>query len=177
MIKAASTKPSNDGWQANEAYIRRICAYKLSSHPDEIDDAVQEIALAYYEAIRKGTDIKDAKKWLTVVASNIINETYKRIMAEEKRVISIEEDAAKRLIAREEPEELTEETLLRCKEDFTATLSEDELLLFHLRFEKRMRIKAIARKMGISEGNVRQRIFRLKRRAKKYVAEWNEKNV
>lgn len=177
MIKTASAKPSDDGWQANEAYIRRICAYKLSSHPDEIDDAVQEVALAYYEAIEKGTDIRNAKKWLTVVAANIINETYKRCMTEEKRVISIEEDAAQCLSAPEEPETLTEEAILRCKEDFAATLGEEELLLFRLRFEKRLRIRAIAKKMGISEGNVRQRIFRLKRRAKKFVAEWNEKNV
>ena len=62
-------------WAANEPYIRRICAYKLSSHPHEAEDAVQEIALAFFEAIRKGTQIRDPKKWLTVVASNIIKDS------------------------------------------------------------------------------------------------------
>jgi len=49
-------------WAENETYIRKICAYKLSSHPHEIEDAVQETALAYFDAVQKGIQIREPKK-------------------------------------------------------------------------------------------------------------------
>lgn len=164
-------------WTENEPYIRRICAYKLSSHPDEIEDTVQEIALAYFEAVQKGTEIREPKKWLTVVASNIIKDVYKQISEGTRRLATIDDEAVQSLPAPEEPEELPEEVLLQCKSVFLNTLSEDERTLFRLRFVKRMKLKTIAQKMGISEGNVKLRIFRMKRKAKKYVVDWSENHL
>ena len=101
-------------WAANEPYIRRICAYKLSSHPHEVEDAVQEIALAFFEAVQKGTQIRDPKKWLTVVTSNIIKDCYQQIASETCRFVSVDEKDVQSLPAPEEPEELPEEVLLQC---------------------------------------------------------------
>ena len=164
-------------WYENEPYIRRICAYKLSSHPDEAEDAVQEIALAFFEAFQKGTQIRDPKKWLTAVASNIIKDCYQQISSETRRFVSVEEKDIQSLPAPEEPEELPEEVLLQCKNVFLESLSEDELTLFRLRYVKRLKMKAIAKKMGISEGNVKIRIFRLKRKAKRFVDDWSENHL
>ena len=164
-------------WAANEPYIRRICAYKLSSHPDEIGDAVQEIALAYFEAVQKGTPIREPKKWLTVVAANIIKDTYQRLSAQTRRTASIDDEAVQALPAPEEPEELPEEVLLQCKNVFLDSLSDDERTLFRLRYVRRMKLKTIAKKMGVSEGNVKIRIFRLKRKAKRFVADWSENHL
>ncbi len=164
-------------WGENEPYIRRICVYKLSSHPDEIEDTVQEIALAYFEAVQKGTPIRDPKKWLTVVASNVIKDVYQRLSTETRRLVPVDEEAVQSLPAPEEPEEIPESVLLHCKTAFLASLTEDERTLFRLRFVKRMKLKTIAQKMGISEGNVKLRIFRLKRKAKKYVDDWSENHL
>lgn len=164
-------------WYENEPYIRRICAYKLSSHPDEEEDAVQEIALAFFEAVQKGTQIRDPKKWLTAVASNIIKDCYQQISSETRRFVSVEEKDVQSLPAPEEPEELPEEVLLQCKNVFLESLSEDERTLFRLRYVKRLKLKAVAKQMGISEGNVKIRIFRLKRKAKRFVDDWSEKHL
>ena len=164
-------------WAANEAYIRKICEYKLSSHPSEIEDAVQETALAFFAAVNKGIQIREPKKWLTVVAANIIKDCYQRLAAETRRLVPVDDEAVRALPAPEVPEELPEAVLLQCKTAFLASLTEDERTLFRLRFVRRMKLKAIAGKMGISEGNVKLRIFRLKRKAKKYVDEWSENHL
>ena len=164
-------------WRENEPYIRKICAYKLSSHPHEIEDAVQETALAFFDAVRKGTQIREPKKWLTVVASNIIKDCYQRLSAETRRLVPVDDEAVQALPAPEEPEEIPESVLLHCKTAFLASLTEDERTLFRLRFVKRMKLKAVARKMGVSEGNVKVRIFRLKRKAKQYVDDWSQNHL
>ena len=164
-------------WSDNEPYIRRICAYKLSSHPNEAEDAVQEIALAFFEAVQKGTKIRDPKKWLTAVASNIIKDCYQQISSETRRFVSVNEKDVQSLPAPEEPEELPEEVLLQCKHVFLESLSEDERTLFRLRYGKRLKLKAIAKQMGISEGNVKIRIFRLKRKAIRFVDNWSENHL
>ena len=160
-------------WTENEPYIRRICAYKLSSHPHEAEDAVQEIALAFFEAVQKGTQIRDPKKWLTVVASNIIKDCYQQISSETRRFVSVDEKDVQTLPVPEEPEEV----LLQCKNVFLDSLSEEERILFRQRYVQRLKLKAIAKQMGISEGNVKIRIFRLKRKAKRFVDDWSEKHL
>lgn len=164
-------------WTEYESYIRRICAYKLSSHPNEMEDAVQETALAFFDAVNKGTELREPKKWLTVVASNIIKDVYQRLSTETSRLVPVDEEAVQSLPAPEEPEEIPETILLQCKKTFLASLSEDEQTLFRLRYVKRMKLKTIAKKMGVSEGNVKIRIFRLKRKAKKYVDDWSENHL
>ena len=164
--------PPEKVWRENETYIRRICAYKLSSHPDEIDDAVQEVALAYYEAVEKGTVIREPKKWITAVTANIINDIYRRLKTESEKFVPIDTDPVHTFAAPQEGEDLPEEAITACKDAFLSSLSEEEALLFRLRFVKRMKIKAVAKKMGISEGNVRVRVFRLKQKARRYVRDW-----
>lgn len=159
-------------WRDNEAYIRRICAHKLSSHPDEIEDAVQETGLAFFEALKKGTEIREPKKWLTVVCSNVVNDTLKRLYADAKRLRPVDEEPVLSLPSPEETEPTDEAVLLQGKDAFLSSLTEGEAELFRLRFVKRKKLKAIAREMGITETNVKQRIFRLKQKAKKYAAEW-----
>ncbi len=164
-------------WTEYESYIRRICAYKLSSHPNEMEDAVQETALAFFDAVNKGTQIREPKKWLTAVASNIIKDVYQRLSTETRRFVPVEDGSVQALPAPEEPEAVPETVLLQCKTAFLASLTEDERTLFRLRFVKRMKLKTIAGKMGVSEGNVKIRIFRLKRKAKQYVDDWSENHL
>ena len=164
-------------WRENEAYIRRICAYKLSSHPDEIDDAVQEIGLAFFAAAEKGVEIREPKRWLTVVANNILKDIYSRMAKDAARLTAIDAEEYRAIPAPEEPEAVPEEALLRCRDGFLSELNEEERLLYRLRFEKRMKIKKIAEKTGFSEGNVRVRIFRLKQKARRYVDDWAEDHL
>ena len=164
-------------WQKNEPYIKRICEYKLSSHPEEAEDALQETALAFFEAVKNGKEIAEPEKWLTVVAVNKINGIYRKIGYDKKHTVSTEDEAYINLTAEEEMPALPEKVLLKYKKEFLSTLSDDELQLYKLRFIKRMKIKDIAVKTGKTEVNIKQKIFRLKRKAKKYIAEQFEENA
>ncbi|MCR5041135.1 MAG: sigma-70 family RNA polymerase sigma factor [Clostridia bacterium] len=164
-------------WRANEEYVRRICRYRLCGHPDEADDAVQDVGTAFFAAVAAGTEIREPKKWLTVVTANTVNAVFRRLSAESERFVPDPETVLPFVPAPEEPEPVSENDLLRCREAFLATLSEDEMELFRLRFVKGMKLKRIAEKTGVSENSVKQRIFRLKGKAKRFAREWAEEDL
>ena len=82
-------------WQENESYIRKLCNYKLSSHPDFIDDCMQDIFLALITACRDEKEIKNYRAWLTKVTVNKINDFYRDEKKKEEREISLEEENLK----------------------------------------------------------------------------------
>ncbi len=54
MKKAKDKQTVNLLWQSYEAYMRKICEYKLKSLPDCIDDCVQDIFLDFCNEIENG---------------------------------------------------------------------------------------------------------------------------
>ena len=49
-------------WEKYEPRIRRICAYKLTSCPDEVDEVVSQTYLALCIKLNEGT-IQNPKAW------------------------------------------------------------------------------------------------------------------
>ena len=83
-----------DIWLEYEPYIKKLCAYKLKSIPGEIDDCVQEVFLAFFDALNKGQQIEHPKAWLTTVANNKINDLYKAVKKENDHVIPLSHEEA-----------------------------------------------------------------------------------
>lgn len=164
-------------WREYAPYVRKLCAYKLASLPFEIDDAVQEIGLAFFAALDRGEEILAPKRWLTIVAMNVINNVYRRHYKEMERLAPDAEAVLPLLPAPEPGEEVSERSLRQCRADFLAGLNADERRLFRLRFVKRKKLAEVGRELGITENNVKQRVFRLKQKAKKYVEQWSETHL
>lgn len=160
-------------WQENEAYIRKFCTYKLSSHPDLVDDCLQDIFLALLNFLHDEKEITYPKAWLTKVASNKINDIYKAENKKTQTEVPFEEEYVK---ANEDfdysgTEGITEKEIEKHLQEILGTLSDKEKALIEDFCINKLSGKEIAEKMGISENNFRQQIFRVKRKVKKSIRE------
>jgi RNA polymerase sigma factor (sigma-70 family) len=86
------------------------------------------------------------------------------------------DEARQAVPAPSETEPLSEKETARVCKAFFASLTPEERRLFRLRFQKRMKHREIAARLGISEGAVKVRVFRLKEKAKAQIRRWAEKD-
>ena len=153
-------------WQENESYIRKLCNYKLSSHPDFIDDCMQDVFLALITACRDEKEIKNYRAWLTKVTVNKINDFYRDEKKKEEREISLEEENLKASsdFDYSYTEDINEKDLDAHLENILSSLTDREKELIEDFYQKNLSGREIAEKLEISETNLRQQIFRLKRK-------------
>jgi len=163
-------------WRLYSPYIKKLLRYKLASMPEEIDDCLSETFLALLSALKRGEEIEKPKAWLTVTANNIVKKEYDARRKENERREPDSESILFTLPAPEEADdnEPTEESILAAKDDFLSSLTPAERELFDLRFLQRKKLKNIAFLTGVTENNVKQRIFRLKRKAETFVKKWGQ---
>lgn len=160
-------------WQENESYIRKLCNYKLSSHPDFIDDCMQDVFLALITACRDEKEIKNYRAWLTKVTVNKINDFYRDEKKKEEREISLEEENLKASsdFDYSYTEDINEKDLDAHLENILSSLTDREKELIEDFYQKNLSGREIAEKLEISETNLRQQIFRLKRKVTEKVRE------
>lgn len=165
---------SEEIWLRYGAYIRKLCAYKLRSVPDAVDDCVQDVFVALFAAVSSGAVIREPKAWLTVTASHKIDDIFRALARENKYTVSAAPEDIEAVPASEDPPgyDLPQARILAAKDAFLASISPQDSELFELRFVRELKISEIAALTGKSESGVRQRIFRLKCKAKKFAREW-----
>lgn len=161
----AISKEVQDIWLLYKPYIYKLCAYKLSSKQDCIDDCVQEVFLALMQAKRNGAIIEHHKNWLTVVANNKIKDIYERGRKESMKIIS---DSAEidRYTYYENFDicNVSDDDIDKLKDKVISQLTEIEQMLIDDYYVKRMRTKEIAEKHMITQTNVKQKLYRTRKK-------------
>ena len=156
-------------WIKYEPYIRRLCNFKLSSCPERAEDCVQDVFLALLAAMKKGYVIRERKAWLTAVAWNKIRDVYDEINREQEKTVPLSGELADVLAdERDAADRISDNRIEDAQKKFLLSLNSTERELYRLRFEEERSIKDISAALGISEGNVKIRIFRLKQKAKAF---------
>ncbi len=169
------TKNSFDAaaiWQEHEPYIRKFCTYKLQSHPDAIEDCMQEIFLALSHSLQNGTVIAYPKAWLTKVADNIIKDFYEKECTAVKRTVPYDVKKLERTEIFYPDEDLTslsEEQISQLKEEVFLRLTDYEQKLLHDRYAEKKSFAEIAGEQNTNENNIRQRLYRLKKKVKEII--------
>ncbi len=160
-------------WQENEVYIRKLCNYKLSSHPDLIDDCMQDVFLALITAVHDEKEINNHRAWLTKVTVNKINDIYREEKKKNENQVSLEEETVTLTsdFDYSYTEDITEKELDKHLETILQSLSDNEKTLIEDFYQNNLSGREIAEKLGITETNLRQQIFRLKRKVIKKVKE------
>lgn len=159
-------------WEEYEPNLRRICTYKLSSYPDEVDDVIGETYLALCNAIDKGIEIQNPKAWLYGTLNNQIKLKYSEIDRKKKiyiRLESVEHELFYNVDF--EKDELSEEIIETLKDDIFDELIEAERTLLVLIYKKKIKLKDVAKILNTSEAAVKQKHYRLKRKIKKLAKE------
>ena len=165
-------------WLENEPKIRRLCEYKLSSHPDEAEDIIAETALILWTAIFEDTPIKYPNSWIYAVAGNLIKKKYTELKISKERKIPLDDkdpemhelavgyDYDSRLV----PDDLIERFSVHAE----PLLKDDEKQLYQYVYEDKLKMKEIAVLMSSTESAVKQRNYRLTRTLKRLIKEFLE---
>lgn len=154
-------------WHLYRDYIRRFCENRLKSSPNYIEDCVQDVFTALLEAKRSGTEIKNPKAWLTTVANNKIKKEYKNRKRESEhisKIIQYGNYVETSFIETHDFENVPDEIINNMKDRVLQQLSSEERSLVDDFYVKHIKIKDIAIKYGLSETNVKQRLFRVRKK-------------
>lgn len=158
----------NELWHDYEPYVRKLCTYKLSSMPYNIDDCVQDVFIALLDAMNKGIIIEHPKTWLSTVASNKIKDCYNRANREASNTVSMSDELIQSIADEKTAifvdETLSDEQVLRNKQKVLNQLSDEEQALLSERYDLKYDIKRIAKLHGVTQSNVYQRLCRLRKK-------------
>ncbi len=165
-------------WRENEQKLRRLCTYKLSGHPDEIEDVMAETALILWTALFEDKIIKYPNSWLYATANNLIKKKYRDLKIERESRVSFDEEDVKNYnlavgydsVSCHLPDEMLEKFLIYAD----SLLTDKEKLLFQYVYEDRLKMKEIAVKFSSTESAVKQRNYRLTRNIKRLLKEFLE---
>lgn len=159
-------------WKEYEINLRKICNYKLSGYPTEIDDVIGETYLALCNAIDKGTEIRNPKAWLYGTLNNRIKLKLTDINRKKKTNISFYRVENKLFYnINFDEKNLSEEIIEKLKDDVFDELFDSEKTLLVLIYDKKIKFKKIAEILNTTESAVKQRHYRLKRKIKQLAKE------
>lgn len=165
-------------WLKNEPKLRRLCTYKLSNHPDEVEDILSEAALIFWTAIINGKTIEYPDSWLYSVVNNLIKKKYTEINIEKEHRVILNEGNLKtyNLSVGYEFENLllTDELIEKFSMEIESFLSPDEKQLYEYVYEEKLRMKEIAVRISSTESAVKQKNYRLHRKVKRLVKNYLE---
>lgn len=158
-------------WNLYKEYIISFCKFKLKDTPDYVEDCVQDVFMALLEARRSGTEIKSPKAWLTTVANNKIKMEYKNRKRESEhinehinKIIHYKTTVEIFTLDMHDFSEISDELISEMKDSILNQLNFDEQSIIIDFYVKHMKVKDIAAKHGLSETNVKQKLFRARKK-------------
>lgn len=154
-------------WHLYREYIKSFCNFQLKDCPDCVEDCVQDVFMALLEARRAGKEIKNPKAWLTRVANNKIIDEYKNKAREAEHINRIiQYETALKISAVEMPQlnDVSDELIDEMTDNILNRLKADERSLVVDYYMEDMRVRDIAARHGLSETNVRQKLFRARKK-------------
>lgn len=135
-----------------------VVAYRITGKPETAEELSQEAFIKFYERIHQFTDINQAKYWLIRVVKNLALNHEKRKGREIKAY-------TKFLNSAKQTEESGEDSLIKKELSHTVQQAIDRLkpklrMPLVLKEYGELSYKEIASILGITEGNVKVRVWR-----------------
>lgn len=163
-------------WDECKDDLTKLCKYKLSSHPDEVEDVIADAFYYLCVAVFKNRKIDNYKAWLVAVTYNLIKKKYTEINRAKTQRVSFYEENIDGYICEEDlfSEEVSDTVIDNLSSSVLSQLSESEQLLYKYIYVDKLKMKEIATRMELTEVNVRQRHFRLSRKLKNMIKEYIE---
>ena len=161
-------------WDEYKDELTNICRYKLSSHPDEIDDIIADTFYYLCVAVFEERRIDNYRAWLVAVTNNLIKKKYTELNKTKlKNVIYNDEDVdiygyTDDMIL---DSLISDSVIERLSDTIIYELSEKEQQLYYYVYKDKLKMKEIAALLGITEVNARQRNYRLSKKLKGMIKE------
>ncbi len=153
-------------FKEHEVYLRKFCEFKLQSQKDMVDDVINDVFLAFLEAVKKGSQIDYPKAYLTRTANNLIVDLYKNKNKEAEKTVSLSdvtENETPVYFENYDFNDISETELTKIKERILAELNEKERSLLSEYYEQKKKVTVIAKETRQTESNIKQRLLRLRK--------------
>lgn len=155
-----------DNWGEYEAYLKKLCGYKLKDRPECVEDCMQDIYIAYRQALVNGVIIQHEKAWLTKTACHIISDKLKQEAFMDKNFVDYDDEHVS--LFGEEPYAVLlcppNEEILRMKDRILAAYSPEERSLIEDRYTHNMSGTELAEKYKTGIKNIYVRLYRLRKK-------------
>ncbi len=164
-------------WLEYKDSLTKMCRYKLSNYPDEVEDVISDAFYYLCLAVFSDKPLNDPKAWLLAVTNNLIKKKYHEINMVKSKQVSLDEDnfLSRGTIETDFWDTLVSENIIeRLSEIVINELSPDEQILYRYVYEERLKMKEIAALLKLTEVNVRQRNHRLSKKIKKLIKKYIE---
>lgn len=145
------------------------CLSRLDGARETADDCVQEAFIVFYNRLLSGEEFENPRAFLYRTADNFVKREKQKAATEMRREIPLEsardiavndEDFTARLDAIDY--EMFAETLI-------ALLSDEEKIIYDLRYTQKISVEEIANTLGISRPAASMRLMRLRNKIKEMV--------
>lgn len=166
MIEGNQNLTCEELWGRLEPDIRKICKVKLSSHPDEVEDAVMDVFTVFWEAQDSGKEIQNIDAWMFGVTNNIIKTKYSEINTRKKRLVSFEEKQYDLSYSMDMDEpNIPQSVIDEAAKEIMAKLTDEERYLVE-QVNKKVSYKKLSKKLGKSATSLKQKHYRAVRMLK-----------
>ncbi len=153
-------------WQSKEEIITRLCRERLGNESWEVDDVLSVTAHQLWDEISRSDKEKSWGRRSVEIADHAVKRKLTELKRKNRYEISLYSGLSDSGVYREYSYEgisLGSDTE-EIKEKILGRLSGKERELFEMIYDNKMKYKDIAEKLGISEGAVKQKNFRLRRK-------------
>ncbi len=162
-------------WKENCIGIKRLCEYKLRSCPDEIDNVISDVYLAFISAVHNKKAPDNPKAWLYAVANNIIKKKYSQINKQKQSNISMSSQDIDNIELAVFPdlsdEMISDADIMFMADKIFSQLSLEEQQILTYFHHKNKSIKEIVDIINKSESAVKQKHYRLCLKVRRLIKE------
>lgn len=154
-------------WDEHEQNIRKLCEFKFSGNPIEVDEIVSDTYLILCDTIKSNVNISNPRAWLYGIVNNIVKCKYRELKKRKEKQLFISElsvDLSYNIDLLDAM--ITDDDIEVLKEEIETELNEKEKELLKLVYEDKLTSKQIAKMKNSTEAAIKQRRFRLISRIK-----------
>ncbi len=162
-------------WKECFAGIKKLCEYKLRSCPDEIDNVISDVYLAFVIEIHNNKVPDNPQAWLYSVANNIIKDKYSQLNKQNHFSISISShdiEAMELTVFPDLSDAMISDADITLMADkiFSQLSQEEQQILTYFHYENKS-MKEIADIINKSESAVKQKHYRLCLKVRRLIKE------
>lgn len=164
-------------WLEYKDTLTRMCKYKLSNYPDEVEDVISDAFYYMCRAVYTDTHLENPGAWLVAVTNNLIKKKYVEIRKIKSKQVSLDEenfDAFKIEESAFRDNTVSDLLIERISDVIISELSFDEQVLYKYVYNEKLKMKEIADILNLTEVNVRQRNHRLSKKLKVLIKKYIE---
>ena len=160
QVKQKADALLTEAYEKYNTQLIKFCYTKLLEDKTVADDIAQEAMLVYYKRMLKGEEFEKPLAFLYQTAHNLCKNANKKATKQAMRTVPLEN--ATDVAAQEENSRARELDYDEIKEKLLEKLSEQELMLYQLKYVENRSLKEISEMMDISPNAVAKRTQRLR---------------